>query len=306
MQFDPHHLAALSAILRLGSFEAAAEELSVTPSAISQRIRAFEDRIGTALVYRGTPCTGTPAGLRIAKHAEDVGLLEAQLSRELSLENGDRPLRLRIAVNADSLATWFVPALTALDGVLYDLVIDDQDHSADWLRRGEVSAAVTAGGRPVSGCDAVELGALRYVATANAAFMARWFPDGVTPRALASAPCITFTPKDELQKLWIRQATGASVTPPTHFLPSAEAFVDAARAGIGWGMNPEDLVRGPIRNRRLVPLIENSELDVPLIWQVSRIMAPALAPLTQAVRRAAARSLVAAGDTGRPPRKPGS
>ena len=148
MQFDPDHLNALAAILRLGSFEAAAAELSVTPSAISQRIRALEDRVGAALINRASPCTATPTGARIAKHAEDVGVLEAQLSRELKLDAGRGPVVLRIAVNADSMATWFMSALAEVDGVLFDLVVDDQDHSADWLRRGEVSAAVTALGSP--------------------------------------------------------------------------------------------------------------------------------------------------------------
>ena len=149
MQFDPDHLSALAAILRRGSFEAAASELGVTPSAISQRIRTFEDRIGAALINRGSPCTATPIGARIARHAEDIGLLEARLARDLGFDTtADRPVAVRIAVNADSLATWFVPALAAVPEILFDLVIDDQDHSAEWLQRGEVSAAVTSATSP--------------------------------------------------------------------------------------------------------------------------------------------------------------
>lgn len=296
MQFDPQQLAALSAILRLGSFEAAARELAVTPSAISQRIRALEDRVGTALVNRAAPCSGTTAGQRLAKHAEDVVLLEAQLGRELSLDRAARPARLRIAVNADSLATWLVPALASAGDVLFDLVIDDQDHSADWLRRGEVSAAVCGVGKAVTGCDAWPLGVLRYIATASPDFMDRWFADGVTAAAIARAPCMNFNARDGLQKAWIARQFGPGITPPSHFLPSTHAFVDAARAGMGWGMNPERLVRGPIRNRRLVALLEDAPLDVPLTWQVSRIMAPALAPLTAAVRAAAQKGLLS-GET---------
>ncbi|MFC3615691.1 LysR family transcriptional regulator ArgP [Lutimaribacter marinistellae] len=291
MQFDPHHLSALSAILRLGSFEAAAAELSVTPSAVSQRIKAFEDRIGAALVHRGPPCTGTPTGLRLAKHAEDIGLLEAQLLRELGLAGAPRPARIRLAVNADSLATWFIPALAAVDDTLFDLVIDDQDHSADWLQRGEVSAAICAGGKPVPGCDMHPLGNLRYLATASPDFMARWFAEGVTPASLARAPCLTFNAKDALQKAWITQQFGTRIAPPSHFLPASHAFVDAARLGLGWGMNPLSLVRDPIGNGRLVPLLPDSALDVPLVWAVSRVMAPALAPLTHAIRNAAQNGL---------------
>lgn len=292
MQFDPHHLAALAAVLRCGSFEQAAADLSVTPSAISQRIKALEERIGTALVKRGAPCTATDAGARLAKHGEDVGVLEAQLTRELSLAPSEGATRLRIAINADSLATWFLPAMAALDDVLFDLVIDDQDHSADWLRKGEVSAAVTASGKPVTGCAHTALGALRYVATASPDFVARWFPDGITVNALSRAPCLTYNAKDALQRSWILKATGQRLSPPTHFLPSTQAFVDAARAGLGWGMNPESLVRGHIRNGRLLALNPELPLDTALDWQVSRIMAPAFEPVTQAVRRAARNALI--------------
>ncbi|MEX0350513.1 MAG: ArgP/LysG family DNA-binding transcriptional regulator [Paracoccaceae bacterium] len=292
MRFDPNQLRALASILRLGSFEAAASELAVTQSAVSQRIRALEERVGTSLIERGTPCSGTPAGVRIAKHAEDVGLLEAQLSRDLSLDTRTGPTRLRIAVNADSLATWFVDAMAQVEGVLFDLVLDDQDHSADWLRRGAVSAAICAGDKPVPGCDATPLGSLRYLATASPAFHARWFQHGVTAKTLSQAPCITFNRKDELQRIWIERAVAQRITPPTHFLPSTHAFVDAARVGLGWGMNPEPLVQRPVREGQLVTLLANQPLDIALSWQVSRVMAPALAPLTRAVKQAAQDGLI--------------
>lgn len=294
MRFNPHHLAALASVLRRGSFELAASDLAVTPSAISQRIKALEDQVGAALILRGTPCTGTDAGLRLAKHTEDVGLLEAQLSRDLALKDTRGDVRLRIAVNADSLATWFVAAMAGVPDVLFDLVIDDQDHSADWLRRGEVSAAITSGGKPVTGCDSIALGSLRYIATASLGFKQRWFGEGVTVAALAKAPCLTFNAKDALQRNWILEHFGQRVSPPTHFLPSSQSFIDASRAGLGWGMNPEHLVRGPLRNAHLEALIPNASLDVPLTWQVSRIMAPSLEPVTHAVRTAARGVLIEA------------
>ncbi|MDU9006322.1 LysR family transcriptional regulator ArgP [Sedimentitalea todarodis] len=292
MQFDPHQLAALTAVLRNGSFEAAASDLGVTPSAVSQRIRALEDRIGGALVLRGAPCTGTPAGTRLAKHAEDVTLLEAQLSRELALENTTGPARIKIAVNADSLATWLIHALPNAQDVLFDLVIDDQDHSAQWLRRGEVSMAITALEKPAAGCDAWSLGALRYIPTASPLFVDRWFHDSVDAETLLRAPCLTFDARDMLQRRWIDQMFGAKLSPPAHYLPSTHAFVDAARLGLGWGMNPEQLVTGHLVDGTLVPLIADAPLDVPLSLQASRIMAPTLAPLVRAIRAAATEGLV--------------
>ncbi|WP_420584576.1 LysR family transcriptional regulator ArgP [Ruegeria sp.] len=292
MLLDPNHLSALSAIIRHGSFDAAAAELAVTPSAISQRIKALEDRVGAALINRGTPCTGTPAGLRIAQHAEDIGLLEARLARELTLDQASGPARVRVAVPADVLATWFIGAMAQVDGLLFDLVVDDQDHSAEWLRRGEVSAAITVGGQLVSGCDATPLGAMRYVATASPAFMHNWFAEGVNEHTLAVAPCLTFNRKDGLQKSWITQRTGRRITPPSHFLPSSQGFVEAAIAGMGWGMNPKGLAQHALSDGRLCTLLPDAPLDVPLTWQVGRVLAPVLRPLTNAVRQAAAKALL--------------
>ena len=294
MQLDPNHLAALSAVLRLGSFDGAAQALFVTPSAISQRVKALEEQVGTALVQRGQPCTGTEMGLRIAKHAEDLGLLEATLLRDIGMARRGPPPRLRVAVNADSLATWFVAAMAQADGVLFDLVVDDQDHSAEWLKRGEVSAAVTALEAPVRGCDMHVLGALDYRATASPAFMARWFAGGVTPEAIASAPCLTFNAKDQLQRRWIHTHLGPCPEPPQHFLPSTTAFVEAAELGVGWGLNPAGLVTEAVVAGRLVELRPNAGLLTPLSWQVSRLLASALAPVTRAVVKSARQNLIQA------------
>ena len=157
---DPAQLAALSAVHRRGSFDLAAAELHVTPSAISQRIKALEERIGTLLIRRGQPCLATETGLRLIRHHDEIALLEHTLATDLpGLAPG--PATLRIAVNADSLATWVIPALAATTGFLFDLVIDDQDVSQDWLRRGEVAAAITAHPGPLQGCDTLPLGSLR-------------------------------------------------------------------------------------------------------------------------------------------------
>lgn len=289
-------LEALAAVIRTGGFDRAARQLNVTPSAISQRVKLLEERMGAVLVVRGQPCTATPAGLRLCQHAEQVALLESELPSALpGLAPVVAPVPLRIAINADSLATWFVPVMAALPDCLFDLVLDDQEHSADWLRRGEVLAAVTAGGGTVPGCDSQPLGVLRYVATASPAFMRRHFPNGVDASSLAQARCLTFNAKDGLQAAWRRQVlgdAGAALSPPTHWLPSSQAFIDAALAGIGWGMNPLMLAAPHLASGRLVPLLAGMELDVPLFWQRSRIASATLANLTRAVRQVAAELLL--------------
>ncbi|PWC81788.1 LysR family transcriptional regulator [Azospirillum sp. TSH100] len=301
-------LAALAAVIRTGSFERAARQLHVTPSAVSQRVKLLEERLGTVLVVRGQPCTGTAAGQRLCQHVEQVALLESELRGALpglSLEDG--PVTLRIAVNADSLATWFVAAMAELSGCLFDLVLDDQDHSAEWLRKGEVLAAVTASAAPVPGCNSHPLGALRYRATASPAYLRRHFADGVTAENLAAAPCLTFNRKDQLQVQWLRLAlsdheSAPVPSPPTHWLPSTHAFVDGALAGMGWGMNPEPLVADHLAAGRLVELVPDLPLDVPLHWQQSRIAGTALAELSRAVLRAGRQALHHVGaDTGSTP-----
>jgi LysR family transcriptional regulator (chromosome initiation inhibitor) len=290
---DYAQLAALAAVIRTGSFDRAAQHLNVTPLAISQRIKLLEERLGVVLVVRGQPCTATEIGQRLCQHVEQVALLESSLHGSLpDLQAENRPVTLRIAVNAGSLATWFIRAMAKTEGYLFDLALDDEDHSAEWLRRGEVVAAVTGHSTPTQGCDCHPLGALRYVATASPEYCARWFADGLSEVAAARAPCLIFNQKDRLQAQWLRQVLGTDLNPPLHWLPSSQAFVDAALAGIGWGMNPEPLVLDHLRAGRLVALKPDQPLDVPLFWQQSRIVSPVLGHVTSAVVHVARTMLV--------------
>lgn len=285
---DYPQLQALSAVHRRGSFDLAAASLGITPSAVSQRIKALEDRIGALLIQRGQPCTATETGLRLIHHFDAVMLMEAALPLP-----DPAPAAVRIAVNADSLATWVIPALSACPGMLFDIVIDDQDVSQDWLRRGEVAGAITSHPGPLQGCDTVPLGCLRYHATASPDFVARWLADGVTLATLTRAPALTFSDKDRLQSDWLATHLGQGIAYPTHRLASSQGFVDAALAGLGWGMNPAPLVAGYLAAGRLVELIPGTPLDIALHWQFARRTAPALEPLTRALRTAAKRVLLA-------------
>lgn len=291
MNFDYPHLATLAAILRTGSFEAAAHELSVTQSAVSQRLKALEERVGTLLVHRAQPCTGTDIGNRLAAHADHVAAMEQQIVGQLRDLVPNRGARLRIAVNADSLATWFLAPLASVDGQFFDLILDDQAFSSDLLRRGEVAAAVTAQDTTIAGCVSRYLGKLRYLATASPAFCARYLPDGATPEALGRAPMLRFNAKDDLQSAWMRKFIGDGIYPPSHSLASSQGFVDAALLGMGWGMNPEIMVREHIKAGRLVEIKPNTAYDTPLYWQTSRLLGSALTKLTKAICHTASKSL---------------
>ncbi|NLH82082.1 MAG: LysR family transcriptional regulator ArgP [Phyllobacteriaceae bacterium] len=293
---------AVAMVVRTGSFEKAARALNVTPSAVSQRVKQLEERLGAVLVERGTPCTATERGEWLCRHLEQVGMLEKELMAHLpglgDPNDPAEPVTLAIATNADSLGTWFLPALSVFTRAtehLVDVAVDDEDHTADWLRRGRVLAAVTALGEPVRGCRVVPLGALRYHATAIPDFMERHFPTGVTPEALTRAPGVTFNQKDRLQRDWIRRTFGRTIVHPTHWLPSTRSFVDAALTGMGWGLNPDPLVRDHLAAGRLRELVVGTSLDVPLFWQVNRLAADRLDELTRNVVEAARRELVPYG-----------
>ncbi|WP_425072660.1 LysR family transcriptional regulator ArgP [Sagittula sp. S175] len=289
---DPAQLAALESVLRLGAFDAAASELNVTPSAISQRIRALEDRVGAPLVLRGTPALPTETGSRLARHARDIALLEADLARDLGRHV---PARLRVAINADSLDTWAIPALAQTE-FLFDIVVEDESVSWQRLRDGDVTAAITARAAPVQGCEVTPLGVMRYTATCAPAFHARYFASGVTPDALARAPMLDFSGKDVLQRGWLAGWTGQRLSPPTHHLPSTHGFVTAALCGLGWGLNPLPLVAAHLASGALVEMVPDHVRAVPLYWQTRSLTAQAIRPLTRALRRAAATALPEVAD----------
>ena len=296
MQLDSRQLAAFSAVLREGSFEAAARALFVTPSAVSQRIKQLEDRLGRVLIQRGSPCAATPAGQALQRHAQQVQLLETQALAAFGLQaETASALPMTIAVNADSLATWLAPALAAVQtalGASFDLIVEDQDHSQELLRTGKVIAAITTDARAVQGCDVVPLGAMRYSAVASPAFFERYFANGVNDESLAHAPCNTFNRKDALQTQFLKLLSKKKLQPPRHYLPSTHGFVEAARHGLGWGMNPSVLVADLIKRGELRELRRSKYLDVLLYWQHWRLDSAVLHALTKAVKRAAAEQLV--------------
>lgn len=296
---DYSALSALAAVVREGSFERAALALHVTPSAVSQRIRSLEERMGCALVVREQPCRATEAGRRLCQHVDRVRLLEQELQGTLPAlaPTGIARVALPVAVNADSLATWFAPALAAFAAeapVLVDVSVDDQDHTTEWLRGGAVLAAVTGTARPATGCNSRPLGAMRYIAAASPSFVVRHFAGGVGAGSLAQAPSLVFNTKDELQARWARRLCHRHVELPRHTLPSPQAFVTAAVAGMGWGLQPQALIATQLKDGSLVELVPDAPLDVPLYWQHARAASALLDGLGRVVVSAAGRALMPA------------
>jgi LysR family transcriptional regulator (chromosome initiation inhibitor) len=98
VELDLAQLTALDATVRAGTLEAAARALHVTPSAISQRLRALEIATGRVLLVRTKPVQVTGSGQVVLRLARQVDLLTADTARQLGGDGADgRPPNLPIA-----------------------------------------------------------------------------------------------------------------------------------------------------------------------------------------------------------------
>lgn len=280
-------LAAFAAVIEFGSFDAAAARLHVTPSAVSQRIKALEQRVGQVLVVREKPCKATRAGIPLLRLAAQTALLESEALAETAGDGTGQRRPIALAVNADSMSTWFSAVFGELPGVLFDVRIEDQDHSARLLREGTVMGAVTTERTPVSGCRVRSLGVMRYVPVASPGYADRHLAQGFTADAVAAAPSLAWNRDDALQDVLLHKAFRRVVARPVHYVPTAEGFAAAVRAGLGWGMYPEQ-VAGPAIDEGVFVRVADVHLDVPLYWQCWKLDSPAVAGITDAVHAAAA------------------
>lgn len=295
MSVDPVALTTLTAVVREGTFERAAARLHVTPSAVSQRIKALERAVGQVVVDRAKPVTPTAAGevlLRLGGHWD---LLVHDALAELVPEAGGTAYPLvPVVVNADSLATWILPALARAQaelGIVLDLVREDEEHASGLVRSGAALAAVTADPAPVAGCRITPLGSLRYVAVCTPAFRERWLPHGARGADLDRAPVVRFDRKDTMQHRVVRRWVRREVDPPATFVPSSREFAEAVRLGMGWGLVPLAWASADLASGALVPVAGRPHHDVPLHWLAWKLPSRTLEVLTRCVVEEAGRAL---------------
>lgn len=284
------------AVVDEGTFDAAAAALHVTPSAVSQRIKALEQRTGRVLLTRTKPVRPTESGQVVVRFARQLAALERDAQIELGLASESGPVRLPIAVNADSLATWFLPALTRVPQsppVFFELHREDEAHTAALLREGQVMAAVTSSAEPVAGCTVRPLGRARYLPVANPQFAARHLYAGPLERRLSDTPVVVFDRRDELQDRFVRSLTadGPGASRLRHYVPTSEGFCDAVVAGLGWGLVPQPQAEPLLQSGALTTLAPGQRVDVPLYWQQWKLDVPALAVVAQTIALAAAEAL---------------
>ncbi len=293
MDWDLPQLRAFAAIVDHGSLEAAAAALHLTPSAVSQRLKALERSAGAVLLRRSRPAVPTDAGRPVLRLARQVAALAADADASLA-GSGARLPEVRLAVNADSLATWTLPALAPVaHEVQVTFLREDQEHTAELLRDGTAMAAITSQRTPVQGCSVEALGAMRYRPVASAAFAAHWFAAGVTTDALGAAPVVVFDSRDRLQTERLLEAGVAADGPPAHTVPASNQFSEAVRLGYGWGMLP-DLEERPWTGVDLAGLAGSvlRPVEVDLYWQQWSLHTTSLDAVAAAVRAGAADCLL--------------
>lgn len=297
---DARQLEALVAVLEHGSFGAAAEQLHLTLAAVSLRVKALEESLGQRLLVRGKRLRATVAGQALLAHARQLQLMEADLLASLP---GHLPAagqdwhRLSVAVNADSVAAWFLPGVAPLlrrQRLLLDIVVDDQDHTHDALKHGEVNGCVTTLASPMHGCVAEPLGVMRYrcVALPELVQQCRIAGAAVSPHRLLALPAVIFNRKDALQDIFLERHFGLrQAAYPRHFVPATDAFMAALELGLGWGMVPEHELARRVGGPELIDLLPQATVDVALYWQHWLREPPSAQALTQAVRQAASQQL---------------
>ncbi|MDB5890839.1 MAG: transcriptional regulator, LysR family [Polaromonas sp.] len=280
---DARQLEALAAVIETGSFGAAAKALSVTLAAVSLRIKSLESTLGQRLLVRGKQARATPAGQALLGHVRQVRLMEADLvaglpGTDVAAGQLGQMQTLSVAVNADSLISWFLagvaPALQQ-HRLLLDIVIDDQDHTHDALKNGDVVGCVTTLARPMRGCVAEPLGIMRYRCVASPSLLAQWARPGksgsgaaMSPQRLLKSPAVIFNRKDALQDAWLAQHFRLKdALYPRHFVPAVDAFELALELGLGWGMVPDLLLAGREHKPPLLEVLPNRPVDVVLYWQ---------------------------------------
>ncbi len=299
--FSPDLLECLAAVIEEGGFERAARRLSITQSAVSQRLHALEAQAGTVLVVRGRPLRPTPAGRLLLRHAMQMRLLHTGLEQDLrqfvpGATGGAYKERISIAVNADSIATWALPAFDALqqDGLSLEIIADDQDFTQDWLREGQVLGCVTTLAHAMRGCRITPLGAMRYVAVATPETLHKFCPNGISAPGIRQLPFIAFNRKDDLQTEFVRRVLNIKqVNLRQSFVPSSEGQVRAVLAGWGASVVPEMLVSLLLESGQLVNLVPDAALPVNLYWHCWNLDSPLLDELTRAIQAAAERCLAA-------------
>ncbi|PSW18591.1 transcriptional regulator ArgP [Photobacterium sanctipauli] len=267
---DYRWIEALDAVIAQRGFERAAEHLCITQSAVSQRVKQLEKLMAQPMLVREQPPRPTAAGQKMLGLYRRVRLLEQELLPEITPDDVSQPLSVSIATNADSLATWLLPALSPLlksRRIELNLMIEDEARTLDKLRSGEVVGAISMDATPMQGCVADYLGRVDFLCVASPEFAAKYFADGVTRESLLNAPGVAFDQHDDMHERFIQQHFNLPLgSVMKHTVRSSEAFVRLALEGIAFSLIPKVQILDELENGRLVNVTPDIFLTRRMYW----------------------------------------
>jgi LysR family transcriptional regulator (chromosome initiation inhibitor) len=262
-------LKALDAVVTEQSFERAAQRLFITQSAVSQRIKLLEKLFGEPLLIRSTPPKSSNLGRLLLGHYQRVLQLETELNQQLDL-NSKKAQLLPLAVNADSLASWLINALSPLlqqKNVQLNLFVQDESTTWERMRSGEALACLSSKEKAISGSDSHFLGYMEYVCVASPDFIERFFKQGVNRQTLQHAPAMSFDQHDDMHLSFLRDYFQLEMGQyPCHTIRSSEAFVDLTLASGAYSFNTLFSVEKHLQTGRLVDILPDYKVRVPLYW----------------------------------------
>lgn len=299
---DLDALEALHQVTSTGSFDGAAEQLGITQSAVSQRVKNYEKKAGVQLIRRGRPCMPTPIGEKFLEFRESVMFSEATLQTEVDVEKGDwaQGARVTIAVSNDTLACWLTDVMSRASSeldVVFEVQTNDEVHAANLLMSGKAHATLSSISTNYEAlCNRKiklsPLGAMEFVAVAAPEFVEKHFADGVTLRSIGKAVCIAYDNTDSLPDEWLRGVFGKTVPLKAQFVPSSEGHIRMVVGGAGWALVPAPSVADYIANGELVELLPTEPFLMSLHWNAVQTPKRIMEALTKIVEDEARNSLI--------------
>jgi len=270
MILDYKLLDALAKTVELQSFDLAAKHLYITQSAISQRIKNLEENIGQPVLIRSQPLKVTRAGEKLLAHYNMVQQLENEMLPSLLPNAPVEPLKVSLAINADSLATWFISALAPILNkylIELDLIIDRESVTIEKLKNGSAMGAVSTNAKPLPGYRTFKLGDINYILVASKSFQQRYFANGLTTESLKMAPGVSYDHKDDMHTRFISQHFNLAASEYyCHTVRSSEAFVELAKQGLAYCLVPELQIKNELAKGELINLCPDKQLVETLYW----------------------------------------
>jgi|SRR3989338_514831 len=282
-------LEALEAVAKERSFQKAAGSLFISQSAISQRIRQLELSVGQPVLVRSPVIQPTLIGQQLLAHLRQVRLLEGSLKEKLPFQKrGAQFQSIAIALNTESLSTWFIGAIRSVaieQKILLELLIDDQDRTINYLRTGKVWGCVTSVAQPPHGCISTFLGEMIYKCVATPQFVKKYFTKGINGKTLLNAPAAIYGEYDEMHDAYLGHLfkTYKNGRPKQHFVPSPQGLVQFAVEGLAFALLPSLSVDTFLKQEKLVNLLHDKPLKLKLYWQMQELQTEVTEKISKAI-----------------------